>query len=165
MRFGVFSATLMKHLAVCLAIFVFISSAGCGDFQPPAYDIVVVVPNTYRGVVKIIEDKKLGNPQNRADHFVIDESGTCIAADVSLLFTWHRIKALRPDGQHFPSDTGAGGAEGDVIALREVGCGHDSNGRRYAALVIGTHADTHNWYDVHNRQMIQATPSASPVSR
>lgn len=163
--FGVFSATLMKHLADCLTIFAFVSCAGCGDFQPPTYDIVVVVPNKYRGVVRITEDKDHGSPVNRADHFVIDESGSCIAADVSLLFGWHKIKAFLPDGQRFPSDTDSGGVEIDAIAVRGVGSGHDSTGRRYVALVVGTRMDADKWYDVHNRQMIQSTPSASPVGR
>ena len=118
----------------------------------------MIVPSNYRGIVKIIEDKQSGNPVNRADYFVIDESGTCIAADLSLLFSWHRITSYLPDGRIFPSDTGPGLFEGDMIALREAGCVQDSSGRRYLALVIGTHEDTKNWYEFHDQKASRSGP-------
>ncbi len=155
----------MKGIAVCVAILVLVSCVGCGDFQPAANEIVVIVPNTYRGVVRITEDKDHRSPENRADHFVIDESGACIAADASLLFGWHKIKAFLPDGQRFPSDTDPGGVENNAIAVRGVGSGHDSKGRRYAALVVGTRVDADKWYDVHNRERpnnIERVPTRPP---
>ena len=109
------------------------------------YTVRFVVPDGYRGVFSISEDRVNGVPPGIGDHgeviYSIPESGHLVTTDTTPLYTWYTAEATYRSGKVI-------GIEGDPAEIRFRGLGITSRAPSRELVIkdlIGTNQELNDW--------------------
>ncbi len=116
------------------------------------YPIVLVVPEGYRGPVRLIIDRQQGVDVRVADGkytYHIPEIGTLVIRDDSPFRQWHSMTAMYTNGKHIPIDY-EGKLPPDAVSLHSLGSGVSNQGGKqeeYIENFVGTKAELSKYVD------------------
>jgi hypothetical protein len=139
-----------RHLgwisAILLAMAVIIPCGLILDAERSGYPIVLVIPDGYRGPVRLTIDKKNGVEIPRHDGrytYPIHQDGTLVIKDASSFYRWHSEMASYASGRSIPRYE-EGHAAPDAVWLHDLGSGVRSwggNREEYILYFLGTDAE------------------------
>jgi hypothetical protein len=116
------------------------------------YPIVLVVPEGYRGPVRLIIDRQQGVDVRLIDEkytYHIPETGMLLIKDDSPFRQWHSMTAMYTDGKLIPIDH-PGNLPSDAVSLHSLGSGARIQGGKreeYIEDFVGTKAELRKYVD------------------
>lgn len=116
------------------------------------YPIVLVVPDGYRGPVRLIIDRRQGVEVPLVDGkytYRIPETGTLVIKDDSPFRQWHSMTAVYSSGKPIPIDH-EDNLPADAVSLHSLGSGVRTQGGKqeeYIEDFVGTKAELRKYVD------------------
>jgi hypothetical protein len=123
-----------------------------GYYNQPGYPIVLVIPDAYRGPVRLIIDGQKGVDKPLKDKkytYIIPSSGTLVIKDSGPFHQWHSMTAAYASGQKIPIEYQDKPSKASVV-LFSLGSGVTTQGGRREESIdyfLGTETEKRQYVD------------------
>jgi hypothetical protein len=122
-------------------------------YDQPGYPVALVLPDGYRGPVRLIVDRERGIDVPLEDGrytYRIPDSGTLLIKDDGPFHRWHTMTASYANGNRIPGYEG--NPPNDAISLHSLGSGVMTRGGKDEHCIedfVGTEAEFRRYVDRH----------------